>query len=282
MGAARALRRDRADGLDADPAASVSRSARSGRAPLRGGGRSAGDAGPPRDLGHSRRLEQRGSLRDGSAAAGECRAAAAFSLLTWSGSPRASSPRGSPTSAARNRCFSTCANRGSTKRRALRARRSCRCASCRRRSGRSPRTRRWWRSAITADAACRWRCSSKSRASSACTTSWGASMPGLAPSTRRFRFTENWGLENRGLTPVRLFWGLTPILFSFNAAAEDLMQVYRDAQRYDAVYAAAEDLVRAYRDPRANAPAPPAPRQPLAAGREPLPQGRALLLPTLN
>ena len=40
------------------------------------------------------------------------------------------------------------------------------------------------------------------------------------------------------------------------------MQVYRDAQRYDAVYAAA--------------------RQTLAAGRERLPQGRALLLPTLN
>ena len=44
--------------------------------------------------------------------------------------------------------------------------------------------------------------------------------------------------------------------------AEDLMQVYRDAQRYDAVYAAA--------------------RHNLVAGRERLPQGRALLLPTLN
>jgi outer membrane protein len=40
------------------------------------------------------------------------------------------------------------------------------------------------------------------------------------------------------------------------------MQVYRDAQRYDAVYSAA--------------------RQTLAAGRERLPQGRALLLPNLN
>jgi outer membrane protein len=40
------------------------------------------------------------------------------------------------------------------------------------------------------------------------------------------------------------------------------MQVYRDAQRYDAVYAAA--------------------RQTLAAGRERLPQGRALLLPNLS
>ena len=46
------------------------------------------------------------------------------------------------------------------------------------------------------------------------------------------------------------------------AGAEDLLQVYRDAQRYDAVYAAA--------------------RHSLDAGRERLPQGRALLLPTLN
>jgi outer membrane protein len=46
------------------------------------------------------------------------------------------------------------------------------------------------------------------------------------------------------------------------AAAEDLLQVYRDAQRYDAVYAAA--------------------RFTLEAGRERIPQGRALLLPTLN
>jgi outer membrane protein len=46
------------------------------------------------------------------------------------------------------------------------------------------------------------------------------------------------------------------------AAAEDLLQVYRDSQRYDATYSAA--------------------RNTLAAGRERLPQGRALLLPTLN
>jgi len=45
-------------------------------------------------------------------------------------------------------------------------------------------------------------------------------------------------------------------------AAEDLQQVFRDAQRYDATYAAA--------------------RNNLAAGRERLPQGRALVLPTLN
>jgi len=46
------------------------------------------------------------------------------------------------------------------------------------------------------------------------------------------------------------------------AAAEDLMQVYREAQRYDAVYGAA--------------------RFSLEAGRERIPQGRALLLPSLN
>jgi outer membrane protein len=46
------------------------------------------------------------------------------------------------------------------------------------------------------------------------------------------------------------------------AAAEDLIQVFRDAQRYDATFSAA--------------------RNSLAAGRERLPQGRALLLPTLN
>jgi outer membrane protein len=46
------------------------------------------------------------------------------------------------------------------------------------------------------------------------------------------------------------------------AAAEDLLQVFRDSQRYDATYSAA--------------------RNTLAAGRERLPQGRALLLPTLN
>jgi outer membrane protein len=46
------------------------------------------------------------------------------------------------------------------------------------------------------------------------------------------------------------------------AAAQDLSQVYREAQGYDAVFAAA--------------------RHSLEAGRERLPQGRALLLPTLN
>jgi outer membrane protein len=46
------------------------------------------------------------------------------------------------------------------------------------------------------------------------------------------------------------------------ARAEDLMQVYRDAQRYDAVFSAA--------------------RHSLDAGREKLAQGRALVLPTLG
>ncbi len=46
------------------------------------------------------------------------------------------------------------------------------------------------------------------------------------------------------------------------AAGEDLLQVYRDSQRYDAVYSSA--------------------RQSLEAGRERLTQGRALVLPTLN
>ena len=82
-------------------------------------------------------------------------------------------------------------------------------------------------------------------------------MPGPAPSIRPSRFT-----ENRGLTPILLFWGLTPILIPAMALAEDLVQVYRDAQRYDAVYSAA--------------------RHTLAAGRERLPQGRALLLPQIN
>jgi outer membrane protein len=52
------------------------------------------------------------------------------------------------------------------------------------------------------------------------------------------------------------------LLLPLGAAAEDLFQVYRDAQRYDAAYSAA--------------------RLALEAGREKLPQGRALILPTLN
>jgi outer membrane protein len=69
-------------------------------------------------------------------------------------------------------------------------------------------------------------------------------MPGPGPLTRPFLFT-----SALALLPVA-------------AAAEDLFQVYRDAQRYDAAYSSA--------------------RQALEAGREKLPQGRALILPTLN
>jgi outer membrane protein len=63
---------------------------------------------------------------------------------------------------------------------------------------------------------------------------------------------------NRGLIPIFVALAFLP----FQAKGEDLVQVYRDAQRYDAVFAAA--------------------RHTLEAGRERLPQGRALLLPTLN
>ena len=59
---------------------------------------------------------------------------------------------------------------------------------------------------------------------------------------------------------IRAALGL--LLLPLSAAAEDLFQVYRDAQRYDAAYSSA--------------------RQALEAGREKLPQGRALVLPTLN
>ena len=51
-------------------------------------------------------------------------------------------------------------------------------------------------------------------------------------------------------------------VFAFPAAAQDLRQVFRDAKAYDAQYAAA--------------------RFALQAGLEKLPQGRALILPTLN
>ena len=51
-------------------------------------------------------------------------------------------------------------------------------------------------------------------------------------------------------------------LFALSANAQDLLQVYRDARGYDAPYAAA--------------------RHALQAGLEKLPQGRALILPTLN
>jgi outer membrane protein len=75
-------------------------------------------------------------------------------------------------------------------------------------------------------------------------------MPGRALSIRRFRFIS------------RLPAALVLLALPWSVAAQDLFQVYREAQSYDAVFAAA--------------------RHSLEAGRERLPQGRALLLPTLN
>jgi len=73
-------------------------------------------------------------------------------------------------------------------------------------------------------------------------------MLGREPSIRRSRFIRGWAFA---LAAVAL-----------PASAEDLLQIYRDAQRYDAVYGAA--------------------RFSLEAGRERIPQGRALLLPTIG
>src|SRR5438309_9197334 len=103
-----------------------------------------------------------------------------------------------------------------------------------------------------AAAANRWRCSSKKPVIQKSIISRGAWMPGREPSIRRCRFIRAWRL---GVT-VALAAAALP------AAAEDLLQVYRDAQRYDAVYASA--------------------RYTLEAGRERIPQGRALLLPSLT
>ena len=73
-------------------------------------------------------------------------------------------------------------------------------------------------------------------------------MPGREPSIRRYRFIKHWA------------WALAAV--ALPAAAEDLLQVFRDAQRYDAVYSSA--------------------RYTLEAGRERIPQARALLLPSVN
>src|SRR5436190_11825042 len=103
-----------------------------------------------------------------------------------------------------------------------------------------------------AGAASRWRCSSKKPVTQKSIISRGAWMPGREPSIRRCRF----------IRALRL--GVTAALAAtaLPAAAEDLLQVYRDAQRYDAVYGAA--------------------RFSLEAGRERIPQARALLLPSVN
>src|SRR5213593_4209498 len=103
-----------------------------------------------------------------------------------------------------------------------------------------------------AGAASRWRCSSKKPVTQKSIISRGAWMPGREPSIRRCRFIRVWRL---GVTAALAATALP-------AAAEDLLQVYRDAQRYDAVYGAA--------------------RFSLEAGRERIPQARALLLPSVN
>ena len=77
-------------------------------------------------------------------------------------------------------------------------------------------------------------------------------MPGREPSIRRSRFIRGWASGIAAAFAV----------VALPASAEDLLQVYRDAQRYDAVYGAA--------------------RFSLDAGRERIPQGRALLLPTVG
>src|SRR5688572_9347259 len=153
------------------------------------------------------------------------------------------------------RSCSTCASPGKCRPARSRTRCTCRCARCPRAPASSIRRRRSWRSATMARAACRWASFSRRTDTRMCTTWWGALMPGREPSTRACRsISGGWGI--RGLTPIFF------CLISTGATGEDLLQVYRDAQRYDAVYAAA--------------------RHNLAAGRERLPQGRALLLPTLN
>src|SRR5688572_21153230 len=149
----------------------------------------------------------------------------------------------------RIRSWWTCAKPGNSRSRTSRARCTCRWGKYRRAPGSSTRKPTWWSSAITARAACRSGCTWKSTASHACTIWWGEWMPGLAALTRQCRLTS---------------FGCLLMLMAWASAsrAQDLFQVYRDAQRYDAVYAAA--------------------RHALAAGRERLPQGRALLLPSLG
>src|SRR3954454_23454095 len=75
-------------------------------------------------------------------------------------------------------------------------------------------------------------------------------MPGREPSTHL----------SRCISRLVLTAALAAV--SLGAQGQDLLQVYRDAQRYDAQYSSA--------------------RSALEAGREKLPQGRALLLPTLD
>ena len=61
---------------------------------------------------------------------------------------------------------------------------------------------------------------------------------------------------------MRLLTVLTAFALPLSAGAQSLLEVYRDARSYDAQFASA--------------------RYALQAGLEKLPQGRALILPTLN
>src|SRR6187455_2035018 len=152
--------------------------------------------------------------------------------------------------AGKSRCSSTCASPGNGRPRASKARRTFRCARFRRAPASSTRDAKWSRSATTACAASRSRCFSRRTASPRYITCRGGWMPGRAPSIRRFRFIS------------RLTAALVGLVLALPAAAQDLFEVYRQAQSYDAVYAAA--------------------RHQVDAGRERRPQGLALLLPTLN
>src|SRR5579859_677174 len=149
---------------------------------------------------------------------------------------------------ARSRSSSTCASLGSSRKRASPAPSLCPWAKCPLASKSSIADRTSSPSATTAGAASRWQCSWKKRVSQESIIWREEWMPGREPSTRRSRFIRHWAFV---LAAVAL-----------PAAAEDLLQVYREAQRYDAVYGAA--------------------RFSLDAGRERIPQARALLLPSLG
>ncbi len=69
-------------------------------------------------------------------------------------------------------------------------------------------------------------------------------------------------MKSRVWCVIALTLAAAPTVFPTAASAEDLLQVFRDARNYDAQFGAA--------------------RYALQAGLEKLPQGRALLLPTLG
>ncbi len=90
-------------------------------------------------------------------------------------------------------------------------------------------------------------------------------MRGPGRLTLRCRFTESQKsppMKSRLWSAFALILAAAPALLPSGARAEDLLQVFRDARSYDAQYSAA--------------------RFALQAGLEKLPQGRALLLPTIG